>query len=191
MALSPLGKKKLAAQVFLFVINIIVIALAARVNKFQDFFFFADLFPLGLSIATLILLSFLLTTDLSLDNAYTGRAHMEVGIFGVLSIFWLSFNAFSTSRWTDIPLHCDSIPADSPDERTWCQDIQILKGFIWVEFVTCFIITLATLRYAVAQHGRGHKHIWKMPLSRYRPDAGVGGDGGGRDSEFFQYGRFD
>lgn len=107
---------------------------------------FADLFPLGLSIATLILLSFLsvhhlpafdqftyfsprLTADLSLDNAYTGRAQTEIGIFGILSIFWLclsptsrilkrlnsslilAFNAFSTSRWAGIPLHCDSIPA--------------------------------------------------------------------------------
>lgn len=111
-----------------------------------DILVFADLFPLGLSIATLILLSFLsvhhlpafdqftyfsprLTADLSLDNAYTGRAQTEIGIFGILSIFWLclsptyrilkrlnsslilAFNAFSTSRWAGIPLHCDSIPA--------------------------------------------------------------------------------
>lgn len=195
-AFSPAGKKKLAAQVFLFVINLIVLALAAQVNQFQDFFFIADLFPLGLSIATFVLLVFLLTTDLSLDNAYTGRAHMEIGIFGVLSIFWLSFSAFSTSRWQQIPFQCDVIPAGSSDARTWCKNVQALKGFVWVEFVTCFIITLVTLRYAATQSGRGNKHIWQMPLSRYRPRTGVNfgvgsGVGSDRGSEFLQYGRFD
>ncbi|KAF9447618.1 hypothetical protein P691DRAFT_671132 [Macrolepiota fuliginosa MF-IS2] len=192
MVFSSAGKKKLAAQAFLFSINVIVLALAARVNQFQDFFYVADLFPLGLSIATLVLLVFLLSADLGYDNAYTGRAHVEVGIFGVLSLCWLSFSAFSTSRWQHIPFKCDSIPADSPDERTWCKDVQVLKGFVWIEFLTCLIITLSTFRYASNQHSRGHKHIWKMPLSRYRPGLSDSTDAGmGRNSEFLQYGRFD
>ncbi|KAJ3573611.1 hypothetical protein NP233_g2319 [Leucocoprinus birnbaumii] len=224
VALSPAGKTKLAAQgayfigsmipveaesldfvrwvfvcslaVFLFVINIVVLGLSAQVNKFQDFFYVADLFPLGLSIATLILLVFLLGSDMALENAYTARAHMEIGIFGILSVFWLSFSAFSTSRWRQIPSQCSAIPADLTDERTWCKNVQTLKGFVWIEFLACFIITLATFRYAATQSSRGNKHIWQMPLSRYRPRAsgvGIGNGHGsmGRDSEFLQYGRFD
>ncbi|KXN88685.1 hypothetical protein AN958_06229 [Leucoagaricus sp. SymC.cos] len=190
MAFSPAGKKKLAAQVFLFAVNIVVLALSARVNQFQEFFFVADLFPLGLSIATLVFLVFLLTADVSLENSYTGRAHMEIGIFGVLSTLWLAFSAFSTSRWQSIPLECNSIPINLSDERTWCKNVQTLKGFVWIEFVTCFTITMVTFRYAATQAGRGNKHIWLVPLSRYRPELGSN-NGVGRDSEFFQYGSFD
>ncbi|KAF7760223.1 hypothetical protein Agabi119p4_10899 [Agaricus bisporus var. burnettii] len=179
MAYSSAGKKKLAAQIFLFLVNVVVLALAARINQFQEFFFFADLFPLGLSIATFVLLFFLLTADLVLWNAYTGRAHIEIGIFAILSILWLSFSAFSTSRWQHVPFQCDSIPDGFPDERSWCKDTQALKGFVWVEFLTCLFIALGILRYAITQNNRGNKHIWQTPLSRYRPHE--------RSSEFLQY----
>lgn len=38
MAFSSVGKKKVAAHVALYFVNIIVLALAARVNLFQEFF---------------------------------------------------------------------------------------------------------------------------------------------------------
>lgn len=45
-----------------------------------------------------------------------------------------------------------------------------------------------TARYAVTQHGRGNKHVFKMPLSRYRPEFQVGEKYNfTRDSEFLQF----
>jgi hypothetical protein len=122
MAYSNIGKRRLAlhgmlivpkfyinadnAAVILFVINIIVLALAARVNQFQEFFCMspthtpscilthhrtvvADLFPLALSIITLVYLSLSLLLDLGLENPFTAKAHFEIGAFGLLSVFWL------------------------------------------------------------------------------------------------------
>ncbi|KAF5353872.1 hypothetical protein D9756_007305 [Leucocoprinus leucothites] len=213
-AFSPAGKKKLAAQVFLFVINLIVLALAAQVNQFQDFFFIADLFPL-------VYPSQLCTPRVLIDyRPISGQCLHRKSTHGNRNLrgpeYLLAF-AFSTSRWQQIPFQCDVIPAGqlhsssmqdshrtdpvshiegSSDARTWCKNVQALKGFVWVEFVTCFIITLVTLRYAATQSGRGNKHIWQMPLSRYRPRTGVNfgvgsGVGSDRGSEFLQYGRFD
>jgi len=128
MAFSTVGKIKVSAHAALLLVNIIVLAFATRVNRFQEFFFMADLFPFGLSIVTLILLVVSITVDLAIKNSYTGRAQFEVGLFGVLSIFWLAFNSFSTSRWSMIPFHCDTIPDDFLEERGWCKDVQTLKG---------------------------------------------------------------
>ncbi|KAI0087260.1 hypothetical protein BDY19DRAFT_957061 [Irpex rosettiformis] len=54
MAFTRFGKRVLSAYLLLLVLDIVVLALAARVNIWQEFFFMADLFPLGLSIATLV-----------------------------------------------------------------------------------------------------------------------------------------
>ncbi|EDQ99837.1 uncharacterized protein LACBIDRAFT_334678 [Laccaria bicolor S238N-H82] len=112
MAFSSVGRTKVASHLILLFVNIIVLALSARVNLFQGFFFHADLFPLALSIITFVIIVFLLALDFALNNSYTGRAQFEIGVFGVLSIFWLSFNAFSTSRWRQVPFHCNSIPSE-------------------------------------------------------------------------------
>ncbi|KAH9475925.1 hypothetical protein JR316_0011487 [Psilocybe cubensis] len=189
MPFSAVGKKKLAGHAAFLLVDIIVLALATRVNQFQDFFYVADIFPLALSIISLILVVLLFTVDLALINSYTGRAQSEIGIFGVLSIFWLAFNAFSTARWRQIPFQCDSIPTDFVDEREWCKSLQALKSFVWINFLLCFGIAMFTLRYAIAEYYRGNKHIFQMPLSRYRPelrsDQHFGS--GGRGSEFLQF----
>jgi len=78
---SDLGKRRLKAYAVLYVVNIIVLALAARVNDFQGFFFMADLFPLGLSITTLVLLTFTFYFDFSQTNAFTARPPFEIGFF--------------------------------------------------------------------------------------------------------------
>lgn len=97
-----------------------------------------------------------LALDFALDNAYTGRAQFEIGIFGALSVNWLAFNAFSTSQWRQVPFHCNSIPSgthsyqnyyykpthpfivkDFPDEITWCKNLQALKSFVWINFLIC------------------------------------------------------
>ncbi|PPQ84686.1 hypothetical protein CVT25_014217 [Psilocybe cyanescens] len=196
MTFSSVGRKKLAGHgkqnVALFpaflLVDIIVLALSTRVNQFQDFFYVADIFPLVLSIISLILVVLLFTVDLTLINSYTGRAQSEIGVFGVLSIFWLAFNAFSTARWHQIPFQCDSIPTDFVDEREWCKSLQALKSFVWINFLICFGISMFTLRYTIAEYNKGNKHIFEMPLSRYRPELRSDqGFGGGRGSEFLQF----
>ncbi|KDR70290.1 hypothetical protein GALMADRAFT_255196 [Galerina marginata CBS 339.88] len=170
MTLSAVGKKKVAGQVAFLLVDIIVLALSTKVNHFQEFFYVADLFPFALSIISLVFVVTLLTIDFALDNSYTGRPQTEIGIFGILSIFWLAFNAFSTARWRQIPFQCDSIPTEFLDERVWCKSLQALKSFVWINFLICFGITLFILRYAVSQYTKGNNHIFQMPLSRYRPE---------------------
>jgi uncharacterized membrane protein len=182
---TSVGKKKVAAHVALYFVNIIVLALSARVNEFQEFFYAADLFPLGLSIASLVILTVMLALDFTSKNSYSGRAQFEIGVFAVLSVFWLCFNAFSTSRWRHTPLACSSIPAGFDDVKTWCMDLQALKAFVWIEWLIFFLTAFITLRYAISQNSRGNKHIFRMPLSRYTPD--LRGDSFMRNSEFLQY----
>jgi len=180
----------MAGHVVFLLVDIIVLALSNHVNQFQDFFYVADLFPFALSIISLVVVLSLLALDLALINSYTGRPQSEIGVFGVLSVFWLAFNAFSTSRWRQIPFQCDSIPSSFLDEQDWCKSVQALKAFVWINFLICLGITVFTLRYAISQYTRGNKHIFQMPLSRYRPDVvdqGFTFYGAGRDSEFLQF----
>ncbi|KAJ3807922.1 hypothetical protein EV368DRAFT_83090 [Lentinula lateritia] len=163
---SSVGKKKVGAHVALYWVNIVVLALSARVNLFQEFFFAADLFPLGLSITTMVILSVMLALDFICKNSYTGRPQFEIGVFAVLSIFWLSFNAFSTSRWRHVPMAC---PTGSDDVKAWCQDVQALKAFVWIEWLIFSLTAYITLRYTISQKNRGNNHILRMPLSRYSP----------------------
>jgi len=130
----------------------------------------ADLFPLGLSITTLILLVFLTGLDLSIENSFTARPAFEIGFLSLLSIFWLAFNVFSTSRWSHVPLNCSSIPSEFPDERTWCTDLQALKSFVWIEWAILVLILGFTVKYVVSQHQKGRTNIWKLALSRYRSE---------------------
>ncbi|KAF8191372.1 hypothetical protein BJ912DRAFT_925323 [Pholiota molesta] len=186
---SPVGRKKIAAQVAFLLVDIIVLALSASVNQFQDFFYVADLFPFALSIISMVIVVLLLAIDLALDNAYTGRPQVEIGVYGILSIFWLAFNAFSTERWSAIPFQCNSIPTEFADERLWCKSLQALKSFVWINFLLCLGIALFTLRYTIAEYYRGHKHIFQMSLSRYRPEQSDRDTTFfvGRDSEFLQH----
>jgi hypothetical protein len=170
MAFTSVGKKQLAASLFVFIANVLVLVFSTRVNQFQEFFFVADLFPLGLSILTLIFLVFTLSLDLFFPKSYTARPQFYIVTFGILSIFWLAVNAFSTSRWKHIPSTCSEIPDDFTDERAWCKDVQALKAFVWIEWVALLLTTLFTLRYTLSQSSRGNKHILKGPLSRYSPD---------------------
>ncbi|GLB41086.1 hypothetical protein LshimejAT787_0903010 [Lyophyllum shimeji] len=187
MAFSTVGKAKVAAHAALLLVNILVLAFSTRVNRFQEFFFMADLFPFGLSIATLVLLTTAVALDFAIENSYTARAQFEIGHFGLLSVFWLAFNAFSASRWRMIPFQCNSIPIEFAEERGWCRDVQALKGLVWIEFLLCFVITLVTLRYTVTQYERGNKHIFQISLSRYRPQISGQSSNFSRDSEFLQF----
>ncbi|KAJ7596977.1 hypothetical protein C8J56DRAFT_918814 [Mycena floridula] len=169
MSFSDVGKKKIAVHAAILVVNMIVLACAARINIYQEFFFIADLFPFALSLITGFLLTLMLVLDLSLQNSFTGWPQFEIGSFGVLGLLWLCFNAFSTSRWRHVPMNCSIIPSTYPDVQQWCKEVNVLKAFIWIEFLMLFFTALTTLRYATTQHARGNDHIYKMPLSRYSP----------------------
>ncbi|KAE9402573.1 hypothetical protein BT96DRAFT_879448 [Gymnopus androsaceus JB14] len=188
LGFTSVGRKKVAAHLTLYFLNIIVLALAARVNSFQEFFYAADLFPLGLSITSLVILTVMITLDFATSSSYTGRPQFEIGVFAVLSLFWLAFNAFSTSRWRQVPLNCSAVPAGFEDVKTWCQDLQALKAFVWIEWLFFFFTAFVTLRYVIAQNTRGNKHIFRMPLSRYSPNQARAADVDyTRNSEFMQF----
>jgi len=170
MSFSPVGQKKVAGHGILLLVNIAVLAFSVRVNRFQEFFFAADLFPFGLAITTLVLLSSTIVLDFAISHAYMGRPQFEIGYLGLFSVLWLISNSFSTSRWSLVPMQCDTIPPEFSGERAWCKDLQALKALVWVEFGLFLLATVTTLRYSIHQSSQGYKHIWKMPLSRYRPE---------------------
>jgi len=172
MGFSIVGKQQLAAHVGLLLVNCIVLAFSARVNQFQEYFFVADLFPLALSIITSVVLFIMIIVDFGFRNAFTARAPFVIGVLSVFTVFWLAFNAFSTSRWRYVPMDCDTIP-ETLDERTWCKDVQALKAFVWIEWVSFLVTLLFTLRFTHSEYSRGYKHVLKMPLSRYSPSAGI------------------
>jgi len=182
MGFSSVGKVKLVAQALLFIVNIVVLVFAGRVNIFQEFFFVADLFPLCLSTVTLVLLLTTISLDLALANPLTSLPPVEIGHFGTLSIFWLAFNTFSTARWRGIPFNCNSIPADFPDERVWCKNVQALKVFVWIDFLACLATTVIILRFTVKEYNHGNRYILKTSLLRYDPRGSLA-----RKSEFLQY----
>ncbi|KAI0764821.1 hypothetical protein C8Q74DRAFT_1284213 [Fomes fomentarius] len=167
--ISSLGKKKLGVHALLIFLDILALAFAARVNIFQEFYFMADLFPLGLAVTTLTILFFTFVLDLTLINIPTARPAVEVGLTYFLSIFWLAFNAFSTARWRHVPMACHSIPAEYDDMRGWCRDVQALKAFVWLEFVGLFCYASWILRYAIIENKQGRTHVWGGSLSRYVP----------------------
>ncbi|CAL1710827.1 unnamed protein product [Somion occarium] len=169
MALSPAGKKKLAAQIFLVLLDIAVLAFAARVNIFQEFYFMADIFPFALSITTLAILVIMFLLELGISNSFTAKPPFEIGMLYVLSLFWLAFNAFSTSRWHNVPLPCATIPSEYSELRLWCKDLQALKSLVWILFVTLFFTASFILRYVIVQHNKGNRMIWRTPISQFNP----------------------
>ncbi|KAJ7176614.1 hypothetical protein C8R46DRAFT_988708 [Mycena filopes] len=170
MAFSTTGSKKVAAHISILVLNLIVLILSARVNQYQDFFFIADRFPLILSIITFVLLGAMTVVDFVSSTSFTGRPQFEVGVLSVLGIFWLAFNAFSTSRWNSCPLNCSVIPSDFPDTVSWCQVLSALRVLVWVEWLMILFTAAFTLRFAISQNSRGNTHVFKTPLSRYTPN---------------------
>jgi len=169
MPVSPAGRGYAVAFASILFVDLVVLGLSASVNAFQDFFFMADIFPLAMSVITLVLLVMIIVLDLSFHNSFTSRPPFLIGVFSVLSILWLAFNAFSTSRWDEIPLSCGDIPSEFSDEQGWCRDLQTLKAFIWVEWVLLFVTLLYILRHALVQQARGQRHVWNVALSQYAP----------------------
>ncbi|KAF7324810.1 hypothetical protein MKEN_00522800 [Mycena kentingensis (nom. inval.)] len=178
MAFSSVGKVKVAAHLFLLVLNLVVFALSVRVNIYQEFFFVADRFPLIIASITFGVVGLMTFIDYTFNSSYTGRPQFEIGVFSVLGIFWLAFNSFSSSRWRNIPLNCGVIPAEYSDVVGYCQELNALRALIWIEWL-------------VDQNNRGNRHIFKMPLSRYEPSLQMddANFNYGRDSQFLAYGK--
>ncbi|KAJ6567711.1 hypothetical protein DFH09DRAFT_442508 [Mycena vulgaris] len=169
MAFSSVGRKKVAVHILLLLVNVVVLALSTRVNLYQEFFFMADRFPFGLSIVTFVLLGTMTLLDFVSNSSYTGRPQFEIAMFSILAIFWLAFNAFSSSRWSSAPFSCGTIPSEYPDAIQWCQELAALRVMVWVEWLIFFFTVITTLRYSITQSNRGNKHVFQMPLSRYTP----------------------
>jgi len=172
MALTSTGKKKLCSYAFIIALDIVVLALSVSVNIFQEFFFVADLFPLLLSIVTLAIFLLQVVLDLTSKNAFTARPAFEIPLLGTLTIVWLAFNAFSTSRYTDLP-DC-SVFDDVPDERTWCRNVQGLRVFIWLEWAALLLNTIVLARISIVEARRGNTAVWRTALSHYRPNSESG-----------------
>ncbi|KAK0199845.1 hypothetical protein DFS33DRAFT_198942 [Desarmillaria ectypa] len=191
--LSSVGKKKLLAHLFLLLVSIVVLGLSIQVNKFQEWFYVADIFPFALSLISLVLLAVMLCLDLILPGApsFTSKPFFEIVAFTIMSILWLAFSAFSTSRWQNVPLSCQSIPEGLSSMRFWCKNLQALKVFVWIEWLLFLSTALLTLRFVLIENSRGHKHVFEMALSRYSASYSSDGSNHKRgDSEFLQYGEF-
>jgi len=148
-------------------LNVVILALSARVDHFQDEFHVADILPLVLSAITLGITVLAFALDVVLENSPTARAPFKIASLLILSIFWLVFNVFSTARWIHFSFDCSAIPADFSDTR--CKDIQALKVFIWVNWVVLLLATLGTLCFSMVQHRNGEKHIWAVSLTSFEP----------------------
>ncbi|ESK91922.1 hypothetical protein Moror_10424 [Moniliophthora roreri MCA 2997] len=151
MAISSTGKKKIGIHGAQLLVTIIVLALSARVNQFQEFFFAADLFPLALSIISLVLLAIMLSMDFALSRSYN---KFEIGILSVMTVLWLVFSAFSTSRWVSVS--CGGIPDGFDDVRVWCRDLQALKAFVWIEWLAFLFSALSTIRLSKTEKRRNN-----------------------------------
>ncbi|KZS95121.1 hypothetical protein SISNIDRAFT_464780 [Sistotremastrum niveocremeum HHB9708] len=180
--LSGVGKARVRVYALLLACDLVVLALSARVNIFQEFFLLpvaADLFPFALSIVTLVVLLGMMMADLAIYDAVITRPAFELAWLGVLSFLWLEtrfllaagFNAFSSSRWAHLtPSMCGNIPIGYEAEKLWCQEMVALRAFVWIEWVILFLSFGFLLRYVTTRSAEGDKHIWTTSLSRFVPN---------------------
>lgn len=170
---SRFGRRLLVLYCILALLDASVLALAVRVNIWQEFFFVADMLPLGLSIVSLVLVLVMAASSVIFTASPFARPKAQIGLFTALSALWLASNSFSSSRWGGIPMPCSTVPEDFPEERYWCQDAQALKFLVWMLFLGLLYTTLSTTRYVVAQHRHGNRHIWRVALARFDPRASI------------------
>ncbi|KAI1782582.1 hypothetical protein LXA43DRAFT_1103789 [Ganoderma leucocontextum] len=78
MAFSSIGKRKLGVHVLLIIFTILALVFAVRVNNFQEYY--CEPGPLGLAIATLVILTFTFVLDIVARNIPTARL---VGLVGL------------------------------------------------------------------------------------------------------------
>lgn len=167
MALSSVWKRKVSAYAFIIVLSIVVLALSVSVNTFQEFFFVADLFPMLLSIVTLVIMPLQIMFEVKFENAFTARPAFEVPLLGALTIVWLVVNCFSTSRYTSLP-NCSVFSDGIDGEEGWCHSAQALRIIIWIEWLALLLTALMLTRAAIVEARRGNTAVWHKTLSRHR-----------------------
>jgi len=202
MAFSSIGRLRLSVNFCLLFLNLVIVALAVKINRFQDYFFVADVLPLTLSAITLGIVLIVLVFDLGTTNFFTSRAPFQIGLYVAFTCVWLVASAFSTHRWRHLPAACDTIPSELSNEIAWCKDVQALKAFLWIQWILLFTSTIYTTYYVLTQSSKGHKHIWTVSLSRYLATPVVSYPASAvlsrsshptqtaRDSDFVQYEKF-
>jgi len=157
-------------QGLLLVFTIVTLGLSAHVNAFQGFFYVADRLPFVMSLITLLIL---LVSVYSGKKSKISRPGIEAAYLGVLTVIWLCANAFSTSRWQFIQVSdCSSIPVEqNPDflnqAKTWCYEIQALRAFIWLEWVTLLAYFGGLVYFAMGHASRGAKHVWTTSIGQF------------------------
>ncbi|KAI9451853.1 hypothetical protein F5148DRAFT_531940 [Russula earlei] len=128
-------------------------------------YYVADILPLALpSITTSESPSFFVVVHIPIYP--TMRLLFQLFILGIVS---LVTNAFSTSRWRNVPPNCSAISADYSDLRSSCQHLWALKEFVWLNWVVVVLAALVMLCFSMMQHRSGEKYIWTIPLVRFTP----------------------
>jgi len=154
---SSVGMARLAIYSVLLLCNLIVFAVSAHVNSFHGFFYVADQAPFVLSIFTGLIVGAVVVSDILARDSPLSRPVPEVTWLAALSLVWLCFNAFSTSRWRFVQAtDCASLPASTDFAKAtgWCQSVQALRGFVWLEWVILVCALLFIGRF-VASGRRG------------------------------------
>ncbi|KAF8906876.1 hypothetical protein CPB85DRAFT_1312634 [Mucidula mucida] len=177
MGLAP-WKVGVGLQLVLLVLVITTLALAARVNEFQEWFYACDIIIFTLALLSLLLV-LLLTLPIVLSAlnhshapiAYflTTRFHihrrmgvqtariLQLGAYAILGVFWLAGAAFGTSRWKGVPMKCPTVAEVDDDDAEamvrWCNDLKALRVMVWVLWVGFLVAALTTVR-AAASHRR-------------------------------------
>ncbi|KZW04165.1 hypothetical protein EXIGLDRAFT_758463 [Exidia glandulosa HHB12029] len=152
----------------LLVCNLIVFALAAHVNTFHGFFYVADEAPFFLSIFTFLIVGSTFVGDLRGTNPLLSRPRIELPLLALLTLFWLCFNAFSSSRWRFVQAaDCGTIPAgdDFSSVAIWCREVQALRSFVWVEWIILAATFVWLTAFTLRASRRGNTRIWSTSLA--------------------------
>jgi len=77
--------------------------------------------------------------------------------------------------------------------HTWCEEVQALRAFIWLEWVIFLLMFAYVFRWTFNQYRAGRNDVWSTVISRYQDTltttaAGVGASRA--PSEFLQWEKF-
>ncbi|CCA69440.1 hypothetical protein PIIN_03340 [Serendipita indica DSM 11827] len=174
--IATVRRVRTTSRGLLAIASIIILSLSTHINWFMGFFYIADRLPFVLSILTLATLVLTSILDLAKGgNAVTARPMVESALLVVFTILWTGANGFSTPRWNTIqPGVCSSIsiasnPSFQSGVRMWCQEMIVLRAFVWIEWIILLGSLLLLVSYCFKQARKGRGHIWVTPLAHFDP----------------------
>ncbi|VDB95621.1 unnamed protein product [Peniophora sp. CBMAI 1063] len=167
MCLPDLARKVYAAHGVVASLNVIVFGLSVRVNVPLNFSYFTGLLVLCLSALTAVLTLLFLTLDVVSQTALSSTPAFQLVYLGLMSIFWLGCNAFTTGVWVKNLLQCTTVALDLPDAPAWCQSLHALEVFVWINWLMLASLTIFLAVFVAKQHRNGQQHVWTTPLSRF------------------------